>query len=185
LTGDMVNFILKKAKNLTNIKKRVNPHWLRHSGLSFLANELNYNEQLLMWRAGWKNTTMAKRYVHSGAEIQNGEYLKRLGFKIEERKKEVIKPKPCPHCNQLNPYTNNNCDYCGMPLALDKYQEAVESKRSIHLTEEVERLRAVVLALAKAAKPTDEQFNAMLKQFSREEASEAKIPKSSLKLPEK
>jgi integrase len=135
LTGDMVNFVLRQARKLTNIKKRVNPHWLRHSGLSFLSNELNYNEQLLMWRAGWKNTTMAKRYIHSGAEIQNGEYLKRLGLKVEEKEKaEIIKPKPCPHCNQLNPYTNLNCNYCGMPLDLEKYKEEMESRQKAYIT---------------------------------------------------
>jgi site-specific recombinase XerD len=135
LTGDMVNFILKQARKLTNIKKRVNPHWLRHSGLSFLANNLNYSEILLQWRAGWKNPTMAKRYVHSGADIQNGEYLKRLGLKVEEKEKaEIIKPKPCPHCNQLNPYTNINCNYCGMPLDLEKYKAEMEARQKAYVT---------------------------------------------------
>jgi site-specific recombinase XerD len=142
LTGDMVNFILRQARRLTNIRKRVNPHWLRHSGLSFLSNELNYNEQLLMWRAGWKNTVMAKRYIHSGAEIQNGEYLKRLGLKVEEREKaEIIKPKPCPHCNQLNPYTNINCNFCGMPLDLEQYKKEMEARQRAYMTKLTEAQR--------------------------------------------
>jgi len=135
ITGDMVRWILLKARGLTSIKKRVNPHFLRHSGLSFLANTLNYNEQLLMWRAGWKSTQMAKRYVHSGSQIQNGEYLKRQGYILEEQPKvELIKPKPCPHCTQLNPYTNRNCDFCGMPLDITEYQKEMELRRKAFAT---------------------------------------------------
>jgi len=34
------------------LEKKCNPHWLRHSGLSYCVNELNYNEKILMWRTG-------------------------------------------------------------------------------------------------------------------------------------
>lgn len=124
---------LKQAAERTGIKKKVNPHWLRHSMLSYLANQRNYNEQLLMWRAGWNSTLMAKRYIHSGAEIERKEYLKRHGFKVEKKEKEIIKPKPCPHCNHLNPYTNNSCDLCGMPLDLKQYQKALKKKRLVEV----------------------------------------------------
>lgn len=45
------------------LKKRCNPHWFRHSGLSFFANSLGHPETLLMVRAGWASTQMAKRYT--------------------------------------------------------------------------------------------------------------------------
>ena len=54
VTIDSVEYILWNSGKRLGIKKRLNPHWLRHSGLSFFANSKNYNEQLLMWRAGWK-----------------------------------------------------------------------------------------------------------------------------------
>lgn len=54
---------LKNAGIKAGIKKRVNPHWLRHAMLSYLTNQRNYNEQLLMWRAGWTNRLMARRYI--------------------------------------------------------------------------------------------------------------------------
>lgn len=131
---------LKKAAKKAGIKKKCNPHWLRHSMLSYLANQRNYNEQLLMWRAGWKNTLMAKRYIHSGAEIEKKEYLERHGFKVEEKKPEIIRPKPCPHCNSLNPYTNNACDLCGMPLDMEEYRKALEKKRLMEMgLEEVKK----------------------------------------------
>jgi integrase/recombinase XerD len=124
-----VLILLRNAAERLGLKKRVNPHWLRHSGLSYFANNKNYNEQLLMWRAGWTNTSMARRYIHSGAELEAKAYLERMGFQVEEKEEKVILSKTCPHCNTLNPYTNNNCDFCGMPLSLEEYKAEIEKKR--------------------------------------------------------
>jgi len=131
VTIDTVEVVLWNAGNRIGIKKRLNPHWLRHSGLSFFANEKNYNEQLLMWRAGWTNTSMAKRYIHSGAELEGKAYLERMGYVISEEKPLTIQPKACPHCNALNPYTNTNCDLCAMPLDLEKYKKEIEKRRNM------------------------------------------------------
>jgi site-specific recombinase XerD len=128
---DNVEIVLWNAGTRLNIKKRLNPHWLRHSGLSYFANNKNYNEQLLMWRAGWTNTSMAKRYIHSGAELEAKAYLERMGFQIEEKEDKKILPKTCPHCQALNPYTNKTCDFCAMPLDLEEYKREIEKKRKI------------------------------------------------------
>ena len=127
-----VRTMLLKAKKITNIKKKVNPHWFRHSMLSYCVNVLGYNEQLLMWRAGWKNTAMAKRYVHSGARLQNSAYLRKLGYVVEEE--DIEKPPPlkvCPHCGSISAQTNRLCDTCGMPLDLEKYREVVGSRKKL------------------------------------------------------
>ncbi len=126
-----VETVLWNAGERLGLKKRVNPHWLRHSGLSYFANNLNYNEQLLMWRAGWKSTQMAKRYIHSGAELEAKAYLERMGFVVEKKEDRKILPKTCPHCQALNPVTNNNCDLCGMPLDLEEYKKEIDKKRKI------------------------------------------------------
>jgi len=89
-------------------------------------------EQLLMWRAGWKSTQMAKRYIHSGAELEAKAYLERMGYQVEPEKEDIkIIPKTCPHCNAINPYTNNNCDFCGMPLDLEEYKAEIERRRNL------------------------------------------------------
>jgi len=49
---DAVSIALWNAGERLGIKKRTNPHWLKHSGLSYFANHHNYSEQLLKWRAG-------------------------------------------------------------------------------------------------------------------------------------
>lgn len=128
---ETVSVVLWNAKERLSMKKKTNPHWLRHSGLSYFANHHNHNEQLLMWRAGWKNTTMAKRYIHSGAELEGKAYLERMGYMISEEKPITIQPKTCPHCNALNSYTNSNCDLCAMPLDLGKYKEEIEKRRNV------------------------------------------------------
>ena len=74
---------------------------------------------------------MAKRYIHSGAELEGKAYLERMGYMISEEKPITIKPKTCPHCNALNPYTNTNCDLCTYPLDLEKYKEEIEKRRSM------------------------------------------------------
>jgi site-specific recombinase XerD len=126
-----IEVVLYNAGERLGIKKRVNPHWLRHSGLSYFSNNLNYNEQLLMWRAGWKSTQMAKRYIHSGAELEGKAYLQRMGYLVEEKDEKKILPKTCPHCQAINPYTNTNCDFCAMPLDLEEYKKEIEKKRKI------------------------------------------------------
>ncbi|MFC1486384.1 tyrosine-type recombinase/integrase [Thermoproteota archaeon] len=131
VTRDSVAFSLWNAAQRLGITKRINPHWLRHSGLSFFANNKNYNEQLLMWRAGWTNTSMARRYIHSGAELENNAYLERMGFITEKPTEQKITSKPCPHCQASNPYTNSNCDLCAMPLDLEEYEKVIEKKRDM------------------------------------------------------
>ena len=132
LSNSSVGYNLWNAGTRLGIKKRLNPHWLRHSGLSYFANSRNYNEQLLMWRAGWKNTSMAKRYIHSGAELEAKAYAERMGYVIEgEKPEKLIVPKTCGHCQGLNPATNSNCDFCGMPLDAKAYQKEIEKRRRV------------------------------------------------------
>jgi integrase len=128
---NVIEDLLYESARKLGIQKRVNPHWFRHSGLSYFANCRNYNEQLLMWRAGWKNTSMAKRYIHSGAELEKKAYLERMGYQVTQEEDKLVLPKPCPHCSVLNPITNKDCDQCGMPLDLEVYKAEIERKRSI------------------------------------------------------
>jgi integrase/recombinase XerD len=128
---NVIEELLYESARKLGIQKRVNPHWFRHSGLSYFANSRNYNEQLLMWRAGWKNTSMAKRYIHSGAELEKKAYLEKMGYQINNEEDKPVLPKPCPHCSVLNPITNNSCDSCGMPLDLTLYKAEIEKRRNI------------------------------------------------------
>jgi hypothetical protein len=74
---------------------------------------------------------MAKRYIHSGAELEKKAYLERMGYQVTQEEDKLVLPKPCPHCSVLNPVTNKNCDSCGMPLSLDEYKAEIENRRNI------------------------------------------------------
>lgn len=85
-----------------------------------------------MWRAGWSNTRMCERYIHSGAELEAKAYAERMGYIIEGEKPErLIVPKTCGHCQGLNPATNSNCDFCGMPLDVEAYKKEIEKRRRV------------------------------------------------------
>jgi hypothetical protein len=114
------------------LKKRCNPHFFRHSGLSFFANSLGHSETLLMVRAGWTSSQMAKRYVHSGAEIEKRQYLRKMGYEIDEKEDKKILPIVCPHCSSLNSALNSHCDSCLYPLDPIEYQKEVEKRQNIN-----------------------------------------------------
>ena len=185
-----VRAMLLRAKKITKVKKKVNPHWFRHSMLSYCVNVLNYNEQLLMWRAGWTDTQMAKRYVHSGGQLQNSAYLRKLGYVVEEEQEQKIPlPKVCRNCGTLNPQTNRLCDVCAMPLDLEEYKQVVEGHKTLEdkvefLSRQVEMLQNVVKALAKPELNVEQMLREKSKEELSEATGEAKIPKSKLKLPE-
>jgi integrase/recombinase XerD len=130
ISDTSIAIIIQEAGERIGISKRLNPHFFRHSGLSYFVNDLNYNEQCLMYRGGWTTTAMTKRYVHSGAEIETKAYLERMGYVISEKKTQKITAKNCPHCQAINPYTNTRCDCCAMPLAIDEYKAEIEKRRN-------------------------------------------------------
>jgi site-specific recombinase XerD len=132
LSESNVGDVLWYAGQRLGIKKRLNCHWLRHSSLSWFANCRNYSNVMLGIRAGWTpGSPMAKRYVHTGSEIERRVYLEKMGLIESEEPEKKILPKTCPHCQALNPYTNDVCDLCAMPLDPQKYKEEIEKRRNI------------------------------------------------------
>jgi len=133
VTKDAVEVVLWNAGTKLNIKKRLNPHWFRHSGLSFFATEMNYNEEALRLRAGWaKGSNMPKRYIHAGHEFEKSSYLK--GMRLVESDKEnavKIMSKTCLHCSSPQPYTNSHCDFCAYPLDPVEYEKTIEKRRNV------------------------------------------------------
>ena len=142
ITKDTVEYVLWHAGTKLGIKKRLNPHWLRHSGLSFFATEMNYNEEALRLRAGWaKGSNMPKRYIHAGHEFEKGAYLR--GMSLVESDKNLVKimSKTCLHCGSPQPYTNSHCDACAYPLDPLEYEKVIEKKRNVdRLYENIQKI---------------------------------------------
>jgi len=115
------------------IRKKVNPHFFRHSGLSYFANTKGYSDILLGIRAGWTpSSQMSKRYIHTGSEIERRVYLEKMGLiEADKEPEKQILPKTCPHCQGLNPYTNTHCDLCASSLDAAEYEKEVEKRQNI------------------------------------------------------
>jgi integrase len=124
------------------IKKRVNPHFLRHSSLSYLANSRGYSDVMLKIRAGWTTTAMAQRYIHTGAEIERRFYLEKMGLVEDEKEPEKqIVSKTCLHCQAINSALNDICDVCLFPLDPQAYKKEVERRRNVEqLNVNIEKL---------------------------------------------
>jgi integrase len=111
--------VLRLNANRVEIKKRINPHLLRHSRLTHLAG-MGFTEAELRIIAGWSaSSKMPRVYIHlSGADVDR-KLLEKAGV-IKDDKKENGKtsPKECAVCGESNSVTNKFCKKCGKPLDL-------------------------------------------------------------------
>ena len=121
-----ITSILKTIAKRTGIKKRVNPHWFRHSGLDWLAQH-NFNERDLKIRAGWTmNSNMHLTYLHYGEDEVDAKYCQMKGKEKPSRtsfiEEEQLKPIICPRCQKEN---TSDSRYCNCGQVLDK-KEAIK-----------------------------------------------------------
>jgi len=97
------------------IKKRVNPHMLRHSRATVLANHLTEAQMCEFF--GWtQGSKMPRIYVHlSGRDIDRA-ITRIYGMEEEEIKEKTIQPKKCPRCGYTNAPTDRYCGRCALIL---------------------------------------------------------------------
>ena len=118
---------LRVIAEKAGVKKKVNPHAFRHARATHLANFLT--EAQMKEFFGWvQDSDMASVYVHlSGRDVDRA-ILSLYGVEMEESKKEneILKPKKCLRCGELNPATNRVCRRCFFPL--DEQEEKLLEK---------------------------------------------------------
>ena len=116
LEYQMYRKIIKDAALKAGIKKRVNPHILRHSRATVLANHLTEAQMNVFF--GWvQGSDVPRIYVHlSGRDIDKA--INRVyGIEEEEEEKEKLaKPLKCPRCGYLNAPTDRFCGRCALIL---------------------------------------------------------------------
>ena len=121
--------VFRRLFKKTGIKKRSNPHLLRHSRATFLASYLTEFQmnQYLGWVQGSK---MPHTYVHmSGRDVDNA-ILAMNKIKTEKKTNEtILQSQKCPRCETVNGFNCKFCNKCGAVLDMKTAIEIEENKK--------------------------------------------------------
>ncbi len=122
LYGGSVHTKLRTYAKRAGITKKIFPHLLRHSRLTWLAQKEGFNERDLRLFAGWSEISeMPNTYLHYGEEevdkkLRHSKGLSTEGeMEQETAEREALQPKICARCHKQNPATALYCN-CGMAL---------------------------------------------------------------------
>lgn len=118
LTWVAIIRIIERAKEHTDITRKINPHLFRKSRITHMISQ-GYQESVVK-KSMWNNlnTTMFKTYVALGEKQIDDEFLTQAGIKTkEERDKDALKPRPCINCGLINAPTAQFCNKCGTGLS--------------------------------------------------------------------
>lgn len=167
-------WLVKTLAKRAGIKKRIYPHLFRHSRLTELA-KIFTEQELKVW-SGWTGSSyMPRIYVHLSGEDIEKKYLEKLGVitpeEIEKEKveKEVLRPRKCPHCEEINPATSKFCNKCSLPLDI---KTAIEGEMQYQSSIANPDIINVVWDLLKLFKPKNKEaerkINKLLKKYGME-----------------
>ncbi|MEM4067454.1 MAG: tyrosine-type recombinase/integrase [Candidatus Micrarchaeaceae archaeon] len=108
--------IIRRTVKRAGIKRRINPHFFRHTRAALLASRVG--EAPLEAQMGWAHgSKMSQTYVHLSMRDQDRAILKAYGIDLkEERNIEKEQPLKCPRCGEPNDKVNRFCWKCGMIL---------------------------------------------------------------------
>ncbi len=126
-----------------NMKKKVYPHLLRHTGLTEMAKHLT--EFQLKQLAGWTmDSKQASRYVHLSNQDLENKMLELHGIKPPEEQEEVkhIEIIRCPRCDFANSDLDKYCSRCGSVLDIKtviKHQEKARELEEIISASEIKQ----------------------------------------------
>ena len=108
--------LLERAFRRSELKKRYNPHWFRHSRASLLAPKLT--EAMLCKYMGWSlGSRQVKAYVQLCSNQLDDAYLSLQGLIV--KKEEKISSMLSCSCGAPNLSSDSYCFKCGRPLSMD------------------------------------------------------------------
>ncbi|HSF00821.1 MAG TPA: site-specific integrase [Nitrososphaeraceae archaeon] len=113
------------------LTKPFNMHIHRHFSLTEMS-KMNLNEHMLCNHAGWSMTSkMPQRYLHYFGNESSRSILRLKGVikENEEIENNLLKPKPCPNCNESNIPNSRLCVNCKMILSYDAYTDTLEKQK--------------------------------------------------------
>jgi site-specific recombinase XerD len=150
-----VQYILKQAAKKAGINKRVFPHLLRHSIITWRKKMGMVREELCMF-AGWsEKTKMDSHYSHFNVDDMLNRQRRQSGLPVNdpEEEKPLKRYEVCPICDKHFPVGYSICDSCSMPLDVDKRLEKM--KEFQNQTKLMEQMKAVEPILARILPPLE------------------------------
>ena len=128
---------------------------LRHSALTEKSKILK--EHVLRNHAGWSiNSKMPQTYIHYFGNESSVSLLQAKGIVKENQNGEqqnILKPKYCVNCGEINKQFSQFCTSCKMILSYDAYTETLEKQKQ--KDNDIEELKRSVVFLS-------DKFNAFL-----------------------
>jgi len=123
-----VMLLLKRAKRLAGLNKRVHPHLFRHSRATLDSKV--FTEHQLSMKYGWKlGSNMPATYVSLSQRDMDEAYLKQHGIAKKEKIIQHTATISCAKCSETNSKYDKFCKSCRMPLDLmekDNKQNATQ-----------------------------------------------------------
>jgi integrase len=128
---------------------------LRHSALTEKSKILK--EHVLRNHAGWSiNSKMPQTYIHYFGNESSVSLLQAKGIVKENQnseQKDILKPKYCVHCGEINKKFSQFCIKCKMIFSYDAYTDTLEKQKQ--KDNDIEELKRSVAFLS-------DRFNAFL-----------------------
>lgn len=138
--------LMKELRDATGINKKIHPHLLRHSRLTWLGQHGGFNERDLRLFAGWSPTSdMPNTYLHYNEEALDNK-LAGDNPKAQEIMKKVnteriaLQEKNCPICNTTNPPDQIYCQNEKCRYGIGDLQIAAREKKNLMIEEFMKRL---------------------------------------------
>lgn len=120
--------MLREVAKKAGVTKHVNPHAFRHHAASHLANKLT--EAQLCEYFGWKyGSDIPQIYVHLSGRNVDSAILEMHGYAKNKDIDNLLEPKTCFICKNINRSDDKFCSRCGHPLDERTAIEAKEKEK--------------------------------------------------------
>lgn len=163
----VVNFMLKRYAKQAGLSEDISLHWLRHTKITWTAKDKNVRvsddmaKKLFRWG---KSSRMFSRYTHLHGTDSKDTFLALAGVKTEEDEEifNVLQPKKCLNCQEMNSATMRFCGNCGFVLDEEEATKMVQQKK---LEEAFMRLAVKQLDLDAELKKLEKEENKNVEQI--------------------
>ena len=159
--------LIRKYAKKSGLKKKISSHWLRHSKITWTAknSKVRISDEMAKKMFRWsKNSNMFSRYTHLNGVDSKNAYLALAGIKEikEEETDNVLQPKKCLNCQEINSVTMSYCGKCGFVLNEEEAEKLVLQKK---LQEAFMKLALKQLDLDKELKKLEKEENKDVNQI--------------------